>query len=988
MAAFDPSELLSHASWLRQLARSLARESADDLVQDTWLAAMRRPPRSERSLRPWLRTVLTNAARLRWRGDAHRSAREQVAATLDDRDAASAAELLERHELQLLLARLVSELDEPFRSTILLRFAEGLTPTQIARRLAIPAGTVRWRLKEALERLRVQLDSLHRGDRRAWVVALAPLGIPRSSAAAPIVPIVVTAAAACALFVLAMLTLGGTPTSPATSAPRGSASVVNAPLRSQSALLWLAQEGVPARSLTGRVLLDGVPTSGALVRLIADPLPSREIRTDANGRFDFGEQMPREYVLGAALPGKLAAIRRIDLRDPAAPRDVDLALQACAASLYGKVVDASGAPIEGAQVLREGVVGTETDRNGSYELCVLPTAALVAELRIVVLADGFGTLAIPLAAPGRMHQDFALAPEATVVGRVMGPDGSPIAGARVTLELTDPESSVPPERGVSVTALTEGDGRFRIAGLATGEYRIGASTAHAVALPVAVTVAAAESRNIELRALSTGVVRGRVVRQGHPVAGVTIAAGVETAISQSDGSFVLERVPIGDVELGTAPYRRTSAAIHVVEGDRNSAEVTVESLGTIRGTVRRHGEPVPYARVDINGPSKAGLTTDATGRYEARGLDAGKYAFYCDDRRRGAMATEDWVFELGPAETREHDIDLAWGGTISGRVVNRRGDPVAGVTARFLGGMASHCLTDAAGTFACGSLAGGTYKAAVFPTSGAANPFQFVETPPTFELRDGDAHVDGVRLIIEPTLLTIEGRVVDGAGLPIPDVLVHALGADRKTRRTFQMPPGTLTDEDGRFHISELSPGDYSVEVESRGLATRQTVAAGATNVALVLDRSPCDAARGHELPVALVKPPAPVVWNHQIELVGWSVAATANVGAPIEMTLVYCALKAVDRDWSVFAHFDSATLRTNADHTPGIGWCPTPNWKAGETIVDRVPVQFEQPGRYVLRIGFFMGSAPNWENLALSSAATMEDTTQHGVRITEVLVK
>src|SRR5213075_1521425 len=107
-----------------------------------------------------------------------------------DQDGLSPEELLQRHELQQGLARLVAELDEPYRSTILLRFAEGLTPSQIARRLSIPAGTVRWRLKEALARLRSELDRMHKGDRRAWMLLFGPLAVPRTAPAVPVVPII------------------------------------------------------------------------------------------------------------------------------------------------------------------------------------------------------------------------------------------------------------------------------------------------------------------------------------------------------------------------------------------------------------------------------------------------------------------------------------------------------------------------------------------------------------------------------------------------------------------------------------------------------------------------------------------------------------------------------------------------------------------------------------------------------------------------------
>ena len=49
---------------------------------------------------------------------------------------------------------------------------------------------------------------------------------------------------------------------------------------------------------------------------------STKLDRDAAGRFDFGEQMPREYVIGASMPGALGAIVRIDLRKPSAPRDI------------------------------------------------------------------------------------------------------------------------------------------------------------------------------------------------------------------------------------------------------------------------------------------------------------------------------------------------------------------------------------------------------------------------------------------------------------------------------------------------------------------------------------------------------------------------------------------------------------------------------------------------------------------------------------------
>lgn len=71
------SELLEHSRWIARLARHLVRDqaAADDLTQDVWAAALRRPPSGGRPVQPWLATVLRNFARMRARRSRRRSAR-------------------------------------------------------------------------------------------------------------------------------------------------------------------------------------------------------------------------------------------------------------------------------------------------------------------------------------------------------------------------------------------------------------------------------------------------------------------------------------------------------------------------------------------------------------------------------------------------------------------------------------------------------------------------------------------------------------------------------------------------------------------------------------------------------------------------------------------------------------------------------------------------------------------------------------------------
>ena len=74
-------DLLAHAEWLRRLARHLVRGQGDgeDAVQDTWLAALRSPPRRPGPAQPWLAEVLRNFVRRAVRGQRARQARETLA---------------------------------------------------------------------------------------------------------------------------------------------------------------------------------------------------------------------------------------------------------------------------------------------------------------------------------------------------------------------------------------------------------------------------------------------------------------------------------------------------------------------------------------------------------------------------------------------------------------------------------------------------------------------------------------------------------------------------------------------------------------------------------------------------------------------------------------------------------------------------------------------------------------------------------------------
>jgi RNA polymerase sigma-70 factor (ECF subfamily) len=184
VARVSLEELLAHAAWARRLARRLVNDdaAAEDTVQDAFLAGLQTPPASGGALRGWLRKVLRHERSSRLLSDQRREARERAATAVAIAERPPSPEdLTAAVEVQRLLAGLVLALPEPFRQTLVLRYYQDLSSADIARLLAVPAGTVRWRLKQGLSRLRVRLDEEH-GGTEAWRAALAPIAAPARSA--------------------------------------------------------------------------------------------------------------------------------------------------------------------------------------------------------------------------------------------------------------------------------------------------------------------------------------------------------------------------------------------------------------------------------------------------------------------------------------------------------------------------------------------------------------------------------------------------------------------------------------------------------------------------------------------------------------------------------------------------------------------------------------------------------------------------------------
>jgi RNA polymerase sigma factor (sigma-70 family) len=879
--AIDTEALLAHASWLRGLALRLVRDAddADDLVQETWVATMEHAPDTAKPVRPWLAKVLVNALRMRARGDGRRAAREQASLVLGD-EVPSPERLVERAQAQRTLVDLVLRLDEPYRSTVLLHFCEGVSLADIARAQDVPASTVRGRLKTALDQLRRWLDA-ESGGRKQWagLLVAAREGVVVANKTSKLI------ALALALVLLALLVGGivivakgrGDGTTPSLAGrsaanPGLTAGGAGAGGSGEAAAPgWVAQQGVAPRRIAGRVVFAGQPVAGASVELAslatecgAAAPPS--LTTGADGAFDFGAQPAMRWTVRAIAPGRTGTAVEVDLRDPIGrprPDQLELELEACDRALFGTVRDASGGPIARARLAPlSAVLGphpsgarVETDDTGAYELCV--TSRWPGWVGVEVAAAGYGTIWFHGLVLGRVPVDFALVPEATIVGRVIRDDtGEPVPGALVFLPPGPPGRETTAGRG----AFTDAQGRFRIDRVAPGRHLVVARAEHvaapARATPVVID-AGQTSAEIEIRLEPGATVRGVVREAGKPVAGAHVVATTtdgstrtHDVVSQTDGSFVLGELPRAEIRFSAAPYDVVSpASFRVTQPEHDGIVLEVESLGAITGTVVRSGRPVAGADLSVNGPNDRELAptrTDAAGRFELRGLRAGPWTLFASSESAGAFGRAPEIVQLARGATVDVTIELTYAAAIAGTVVDQDGAPVAGVSVELRHTTqddAGAAVTATDGSFRAAMMTGGgTYRASVRKSQLSSEELRPAPGTqfPTVKLEDGDAEVTGVVLAVQLDRMSIAGTVTDTSGGPVADARVTAemLTGDRPPRfHRFIQHGGAITDVDGRFTIVDLSAGDYAVRARapSGGEVTAMGVRAGRADVALVL---------------------------------------------------------------------------------------------------------------------------------------------------------
>ena len=453
-----------------------------------------------------------------------------------------------------------------------------------------------------------------------------------------------------------------------------------------------------------------------------------------------------------------------------------------------------------------------------------------------------------------------------VAGRVVDPDGKPIAGATVSLPRDEmpglKQPSIPPYRP-AVTTDAAGEFRFtdfarqwymylqvespgfarrRIADLPLGKYftikldnqtRLAGQILAADGSPAGPT---------EIRLITTR-------RTGRELAGGKIPDITQILTTDDQGKYDLPVEP-GEYELRLTSKAGEVARHMKVQVPANQitalpAKLTKGFPVTLRAVDSQTGKPIVGATFWIgeNGPgsrynrSGTNRTTDADGRVTWAGMTAGRELI----ETRPDDYSKWW---LDSDKTHSHEIDALFvdfqpnqpellvkmeaAVKVTGRVVGPDGKPVAGAEvdiANLMTGDARYARrTDTDGRFKLtfpdlshdagwsgrpstnSTIQAGEYAIIVFDTSG--NWANVASDP--FTPKAGETHEFKLQMTLGGRVC---GQVVGADGKPVAGIEVEAVAEDGLDRHYYN--PRQITDANGHYDLGPMRPATYAIQADT-----------------------------------------------------------------------------------------------------------------------------------------------------------------------------
>jgi protocatechuate 3,4-dioxygenase beta subunit len=467
-----------------------------------------------------------------------------------------------------------------------------------------------------------------------------------------------------------------------------------------------------------------------------------------------------------------------------------------------------------------------------------------------------GQVDVP-AGPAEVKKDVFVEETGTVFGKVLGPTGDGLGGARVEIAAAASFNfrgmfGNPVGNLIPGPVLTGPDGSFEVKGVPAGKdlqarasapNLLGASSANFT------LAAGGAATGIEVRLAEGGTVLGRISGPGGaPVAGAKVRASSRPAndrnmpmffdpatfrrleaTTDADGQYRIANVPPGTGNVlvqaqGFVDGNRGELVF--AAGTETRADVALEPGRAIAGIVLdAGGVPIEGARVSTSSPAasapspRPGVTrsvpvgagdrffpgrnavTDAKGAFRVEGLAAGAYNVTAN-----AQGLAPRTVEGVAAGTESVEIRLLPAVRISGKVVDAEGNAIrnARVLASNEGGEASSgfARTSADGTFVLEGLLAGTYRI----------------NAQSFDGKLARAELKGVAggatdlLITLPKALEIRGKVVGPDG-GVPKGMGFILASDASGGSSAP----ARWDAEGAFTLGGLAEGTWTLTARIPG---------------------------------------------------------------------------------------------------------------------------------------------------------------------------
>lgn len=285
-------------------------------------------------------------------------------------------------------------------------------------------------------------------------------------------------------------------------------------------------------------------------------------------------------------------------------------------SITGTVRTGTGLGLSGA-TLQCGAVTATSDASGNYAIDNLAAGTYT------VAVSRVGYLFSPAS------QSVTVGPDKAAVDFIGRVDQTPTYSVSGTVSVAGVGLSGVLVSAGSVTAVTTSNGTYTLSGLTAGNYTVTASRGGYTLTPGfrSVVVSANVSGVDFSAALITYSLSGTVRQSGVGLAGITVTAGVKSAVTNGLGQYTISGLQSGSYTvqpLGSTYLFSPSSATISVTSNLTGIDFTAALLTyRVAGKITAGGVGVGNVSVNVGNST---VITDASGSYSVSGLSAGSYS--------------------------------------------------------------------------------------------------------------------------------------------------------------------------------------------------------------------------------------------------------------------------------------------------------------------------------------------------------------------------